>query len=187
MGFFQRTTARLGHRHLRLGGLSSATITFSGPAGVNPSSDTWFNTDQTVSWTVADNAGGYPPTGVAGFSQSWDTPFSDPTSEPNQGTGNSFYSGPEFPNATSGYLLLSWAGQGCHYADVDAWDNTGITSFNNYFYWICYDTVSPNSSASLSGSIVGSVYSSPVNVTISSSDPSPGSGVSATYYQLDGG
>jgi len=171
-----------------LGDFGAPVITFSGPAGVNHGSNTWFNTDQTVSWTVTDTTNSCcTATGVSGFSQSWDTPFSDPTSEPNQGVGNSFYSGPQFPNATSGYLLLSWAGQGCHYADVDAWDNTGITSFNNYFYWICYDTVAPSSTASLSGTVDGSVYASAVTVTISSSDPAPGSGISATYYQLDGG
>jgi hypothetical protein len=171
-----------------LGDFGAPVITFSGPAGVNSSSDTWFNTDQTVSWTVADTTNGCcTATGVAGFSQAWDNYFTDPTSEATQGTGNSFYSGPQFPNATSGYLQLSWAGQGCHYATVDAWDNTGISSGNNYFYWICYDTVAPSSSASLSGTVVGSVYASPVNVTITSTDPSPGSGISATYYQLDGG
>ncbi len=171
-----------------LGDFGAPIVTFSGPAGVNSSTDTWFNTDQTVSWTVTDTANSCcTATGVSGFSQAWDNFFTDPTSEPNQGTGNSFYSGPQFPNATSGYLQLSWAGQGCHYATVDAWDNTGITSGNQYFYWICYDTVAPTSTASLSGTVDGSVYSSPVQVTINSSDPSPGSGISATYYQLDGG
>ena len=171
-----------------LGDFGAPVVTFSGPAGVNPNSDTWFNTDQTVSWTVADTTNSCcTATGVSGFSQAWDNYFSDPSSEATQGTGNSFYSGPQFPNATSGYLQLSWAGQGCHYATVDAWDNTGISSGNNYFYWICYDTVAPASTATLSGTVVGSVYGSAVTVTISSSDPSPGSGVSATYYQLDGG
>jgi Bacterial Ig-like domain (group 3) len=47
--------------------------------------------------------------------------------------------------------------------------------------------VAPSSTASLSGTVDGSVYASAVTVTISSSDPSPGSGVSATYYQIDGG
>jgi len=111
-----------------------------------------------VSWTVTDNTTtGLSATGVAGFSQAWDASFSDPTSEATEGTGNSFYSGPEFPNATSGYLQLSWAGQGCHYATVDAWDNSGYTSGNQYYYYLCYDTVAPTSSATLSGTVDGSV------------------------------
>ena len=170
-----------------LGDFGAPVVTFSGPA-VSHTSNTWFNTDQTVSWTVADTAaGGLSPTGVSGFSQAWDTYFSDPTSEPNEGSGNSFYSGPQFPNATSGYLQLSWAGQGCHYATVDAWDNTGISSGNQYYYWMCYDTIAP---------IVTPVTSPAANshgwrkttasTTLSSTDPGSGaSGVTNTYYAID--
>jgi len=170
-----------------LGDFVAPTVNFTGPltsiGGVN-----WFNTDQTVSWTVTDGAAsGLSSTGIAGFSQAWDSSFNDPASEATEGAGNSFYSGPEFPNATSGYLQLSWAGQGCHYATVDAWDNSGYTSGNQFYYYLCYDTVAPTSTASLSGTVVGSVYASAVTVTINSSDATPGSGVSATYYQLDGG
>jgi len=170
-----------------LGDFVAPTVNFSGPSHTQ-GADNWYNTDQTVSWTISDGAAsGLTSTGVAGFSQAWDASFSDPASEATEGAGNSFYSGPEFPNATSGYLQLSWAGQGCHYATVDAWDNSGYTSGNQYYYYLCYDTVAPTSTASLSGTVVGTVYASPVNVTITSSDPTPGSGVSATYYQIDGG
>jgi subtilase family serine protease len=58
------------------------TVTFSGPA-IN----TWDNTDQTVSWTVTDNSF----TGIAGFTQGWDSIPSDPYSEATPGSGNSFY------------------------------------------------------------------------------------------------
>jgi hypothetical protein len=168
-----------------LGDFAAPTVHFSGPAGVNPSSNTWFNTDQTVSWTVTDAGNGLTPTGVAGFSQAWDSGFTDPTSEASQGVGNSFYSGPQFPNATSGYLQLSWAGQGCHYATVDAWDNSGITSGNNYFYWICYDTVAPVTTGSLAGTLQGGKYTTHVVVGLHPTDAT--SGVASTLYQLDGG
>jgi hypothetical protein len=169
-----------------LGDFGAPVVTFSGPA-VSHSSNTWFNTDQTVSWTVTDTGGGYSPTGVAGFSQAWDTYFSDPHSEAHQGTGNSFYSGPQFPNATSGYLRLSWAGQGCHYATVDAWDNTGISSGNQYYYWICYDTIAPvvtpltTPAANSHG-----WHKAAASTTLTSTDPGTGaSGVTNTYYAVD--
>ncbi len=167
-----------------LGDFAAPTVNFSGPSHTQ-GADNWYNTDQTVSWTITDTGSGLAPTGVAGFSQAWDTSFSDPTSEATHGTGNSFYNGPQFPNATSGYLQLSWAGQGCHYATVDAWDNSGYTSGNQYYYYLCYDTVAPVSTISLSGTVQGTVYSSAVKATISATDAT--SGISATYYQLDGG
>jgi hypothetical protein len=50
---------------------------------------------------------------------------------------------------------------------------------------VCYDTIAPVTSASLSGTLSGGIYISPVTVTLSASDS--GSGVAATYYQIDGG
>lgn len=168
------------------GDFAAPTVTFSGPAGVNPNSYTYFNTDQIVSWTVTDNGtSGLPATGVAGFSQAWDAPISDPTSEATHGTGNAFYNGPQFPNATSGYLSLAAAGEGCHYATVDAWDNSGYTSGNQYFYYICYDITKPVTTASLSGTTSGGHYTSAVKVTLSDTDNL--SGVASTVYQVDGG
>jgi len=169
-----------------LGDFHAPTITFSGPLS-NQGGINWFNTDQTVSWTVADNPGGYSPTGVSGFSQAWDSAFSDPTSEATPGGGNSFYSGPQFPNATSGYLLLSWAGQGCHYATVDAWDNSGITSGNQYYYYLCYDTVAPTISAANSPAANSYGYNKQaVTVTLTATDPGSGaSGIKKTYYAID--
>jgi len=170
------------------GDFAAPVVHFSGPAA-STTAYTWYNTDQTVSWYVTDGGNGtYPAVGVAGFSQAWDNYFTDPTTEAHQGTGNSFYSGPQFPNATSGYLQLSWAGQGCHYATVDAWDNTGFTTGNQYYYWLCYDTVAPATIAT--NSPIRNSYGwnkQTVSTTLASSDPggSQASGVTNTYYAVD--
>jgi subtilase family serine protease len=164
----------------------SPSVTFSGPP-VNQ----WYNTDQTVSWTVADNGGGYTPTGVAGFTQGWDSIPSDPYSEATPGTGNSFYSGPEYANATAGCLDLTGAtcagsvSQGCHTAYVEAWNNMGVSSGGVAYGPICYDTIAPVTTATLSGTLSGSAYVSPVKVTLTATDS--GSGVASTVYQINGG
>lgn len=168
------------------GDFAAPTVNFSGPANFSPASYNYYNTDQIVSWTVTDNgSSGLPATGVAGFSQAWDAAISDPTTETTHGTGNAFYNGPQFPNATSGYLSLAAAGEGCHYATVDAWDNSGYTSGNQYFYYLCYDITSPVSVASLSGTLSSGHYTSAVKVTLSDTDNL--SGVVSTVYQVDGG
>jgi len=164
-----------------LGDFTAPVITFSGPSHTQGAVN-WYNTDQTVSWTIADAGGSFTPTGVAGFSKGWDVGFSDPTSEATPGSGNSFYSGPEFPNATSGSLDLASAGQGCHFATVDAWDNSGFTSGDQFFYYLCYDTVAPATTDALSGTFNGTAYTTPVKVTLSASDAT--SGVAHTYYYL---
>jgi len=186
-GSFNALQLAWGFNTYDLGDFGAPKITFSGPS-VSTSSDTWYNTDQTVSWTIADTGGGYTPTGVSGYSAAWDTAFSDPTSEPHPGSGNSFYSGPEYPNATSGSMLLSSAGQGCHYATVDAWDNSGITSGNQYFYWICYDTVAPTISIANSPAPNGFGWNkASVAVTLTAADPggSGASGIKKTFYAID--
>ncbi len=165
-----------------LGDFGAPVITFSGPSHTQGAVN-WYRTDQTVSWTIADTTqSGLTATGVAGFSSGWDVGFTDPTSEATPGSGNSFYSGPEFPNATSGSLDLASAGQGCHFATVDAWDNSGITSGDQFFYYLCYDTVAPATTDTLSGTFNGTAYTTPVKVTLSASDTT--SGVAHTYYQL---
>jgi Pro-kumamolisin, activation domain len=113
-------------------------VAFSGPA-----SGVWYNTDQTVGITVTDTGGAFPPSGVAGFSDEWNASPGDPTSEPNPGAGNSFYSGPEFKNATTGSLDLAAEGQGCHTVNVEAWDNMGLQSGNVTDGPLCYDSVPP--------------------------------------------
>jgi hypothetical protein len=166
----------------------SPSVSFTGPT-----TGKWYNTDQIVSWNVIDNSGsgGYPPTGIAGFTQGWDSIPSDPSREATPGTGNSFYDGPQYPNAKSGCLDLSGAScagsvsQGCHTAHVQAWNNMGKTSGDVTYGPICYDTIAPVTVASLSGTLSGSVYTSAVRVTLSATDS--GSGVKATYARVDSG
>ena len=56
---------------------------------------------------------------------------------------------------------------------------------------VCYDTIPPVTTPSLSGSLIsGTTYKSNVQVTLSASDPgypSTGSGVNITYYYLNSG
>jgi len=152
-------------------------ISFAGPA-----LNTWFRTDQAVSWTATDT--GYAqPTGIAGASQSWDSSLSDSASEPTPGAGDGFYSGPQLPNATSGQLLLSLAGQGCHTASVRAYDNIGLSTYESYGP-ICYDSIPPVSFYQLSGTLItNGVYASAVGIAMGATDY--GSGVALTYYNLD--
>ncbi|MGA3080108.1 MAG: Ig-like domain repeat protein, partial [Terracidiphilus sp.] len=124
----------------------SPSVAFSGPA-----TSTWYNTNQTVSWTVSDaGSSGLPAPGVAGFTQGWDSIPADPYSEPNGGSGNSFYSGPEYPFGTTGCLAFSANGcsgnggaQGCHTVHVRGWDNQGVTTGDRTYGPLCYDTVAP--------------------------------------------
>ena len=97
-----------------------------------PATGTWYRTNQEVYWYVYDTGSG-APTGLAGFTQGWDSIPADPRSEATPGTGNSFYSGPQYPNATAGCLYLTSGGacaggvsQGWHYEYVEAWNNMGI-------------------------------------------------------------
>jgi hypothetical protein len=167
------------------GDFGAPAVTFSGPA-----TSVWYNSDVEVSWTVADTSGdGLPPVGVAGFTQAWDFDPGDNFSESTPGSGSSFYSGPQYPNATSGCLDFTGAfcaggvGQGWHYVNVRPWDNSGSTT--DYVYGpLGYDTIPPVTTDSLSGTFNGSVYTSPVKVTLSATDASPGSGVASTTYQV---
>lgn len=162
--------------------LGSPSATFSGPA-----TSQWYNTDETVSWSVADAAG----TGVAGFTQGWDSIPSDPTSEPTPGSGNSFYSGPQFPNATSGWLDFTGSGvsQGCHTVHVESWNNMGVPSGDQTYGPLCYDTVAPTTSSTQSPIANGYGWNNTsVKVTLNPVDPgsgSTGSGIAATYYAVD--
>ena len=174
------------------GDFGAPVVSFSGPLANH-----WYNSDQVVSWTVADTSSdGLPPTGVAGFSQAWDSDPGDVFSEPTPGSGNSFYSGPQYPNATTGCLDFAGAscagsvGQGWHTANVRAWDNTGFTA--NYTYGpVGYDTIPPITGYGQSPAANGFGWNkSSVHVTLSAFDPgapSTGSGVFATYYNVDNG
>jgi hypothetical protein len=170
------------------GDFVAPSVFFSGPA-VN----TWYNSDRVVSWSVVDNGtASLPAVGVSGFSQGWDFDPGDVFSEPTPGSGNSFYSGPQYPNATTGCLDLTGAscagsvGQGWHTVNVRAWDNSGFTSHYTYGP-IGYDSISPVTKSALSGTFNGSVYTTPVKVTLSASDAAPGSGVAHTYRDINGG
>ena len=52
----------------------------------NPATGVWYNSNQTVNWTVSDSgSAGLPGPGVAGFTQGWDSIPSDSYSKPNGG------------------------------------------------------------------------------------------------------
>ena len=170
------------------GDFAAPSVFFTGPA-----TNTWYNSDQTVSWSVVDNGtAGLPAVGVSGFSQGWDVDPGDVFSEPTPGAGNSFYSGPQYPNATLGCLDLTGSfcagsvGQGWHTVNVRAWDNSGFGSYYTYGP-IGYDTIPPVTTDSLSGTFNGSVYTTPVTVKLAATDAAPGSGVAHTFYSINGG
>lgn len=161
-------------------------VTFSGPA-----SGQWYKTDQTVGISVADTGGGFPASGVAGFTDAWGTVPADPSTEAHPGTGNSFYGGPEFVNATSGSLDLVAAGQGCHTVNVEAWDNMGLTSGDAADGPLCYDSVAPTITAKPAVRLVDktSMAGSKVPVTVgwSGKDATSGIGHYTLYQSTDGG
>jgi subtilase family serine protease len=164
------------------------SVAFTGPA-----KSKWYNTNQTVKWTVTDKNthGTTPASGVAGFTQGWDSIPADPHSEPHGGAGNSFYSGPEYPFGKTGCLSFvkgacsGGVSQGCHTVHVRAWDNQGTTSGDVAYGPICYDTVAPVTTATLAGTKSGTGYTGPVTVTLKASDNA--SGVADTYYSVNGG
>jgi Pro-kumamolisin, activation domain len=160
-------------------------VTFSGPVPNH-----WYNTDQTVGINVADTGGGFPASGVAGFTDAWNTVPGDPTTEATPGSGNSFYGGPEFPNATSGTLDLAAEGQGCNTVNVEAWDNMGLQSGDALDGPLCYDSVPPKVTQPklrLENN-VGPVKSTvPVEVVWSGTDATSGVNHYTLYQSKDGG
>lgn len=165
------------------------SISFFGP-GTN----SWFNTDQVVEWVVNDNVGsvGGSGTGISGYTAGWDYIPSDSYSLARPATGDSFFAGPQQVNSNFGCTDLSGAlctggpvTQGCHTVYVQGWNNMGVPSGVQAYGPVCYDTVAPTIAASFSGTRSGSIYVSPVKVTLSATDS--GSGVKSIDYQLDGG
>jgi subtilase family serine protease len=159
------------------GDFIAPNVTFSGPTpGV------WYNTNQNVTFTVTDVGHDlFLANGVAGYSQAWDQV---PLNVVDRGLGAlSLNNAPQFPNGTSGSLSLSAAGQGCHQANVRAWDNGGTTQ-NVQSLDYCYDSVAPVTVAAFSGTLSGTVYTSPVTVTLSAVEVT--SGVKGIFYSLDG-
>jgi hypothetical protein len=164
------------------GNFSAPTIAFSGPT-----KNKWYNALQSVSWSITGHtAEANPVNGIAGYTAQWDASISDPTREATPGSGNAFYSGPATPNSKTG-SSSNPAVQGCHTLYVYSWDNAGYPSGNQPYGSICYDTVLPVTTPTVAGTIVGGEYNGPVMVTLSATDPAPGSGVAATYYEVDSG
>ncbi len=169
-------------------------VSFSGPA-----THTWYNSDQVVSWTVSDgvtaSTAGLPAPGVAGFTQGWDSIPADVYTEPNGGSGNSFYSGPQYPYGKTGCLAFNGAdgcsgnpGQGCHTVNVGAWDNQGFYTGAKTYGPICYDTVAPTISVSTNPATSGTVWvNKAVTVTLTATDPggTNASGIYRTYYAIN--
>src|SRR6185437_3537366 len=167
-------------------------LTWSGPA-----TNQWYNTSQTVSWTVHDYAGNEGPngTGIAGFWQAWDTPPSDSTTKPHGGSGDLFYSGPQYPNAVNGCLSFvngangcaGGVSQGCHTAYAVGWNNEGWTTAyagQSYSYGpICYDYTPPFTGITIFKE-PRLPRSSKYNVTITLNPSDAYSGVAGTYYYI---
>jgi len=171
-------------------------IAYTGPAV-----STWYNSDQEISWKVTDvlSQGTGTPSGVAGFTQGWDSITPDSYSKAHGGvnTSDSFYYGPHYAFGTTG--CLSFAGlngcssvaspQGCHTAIVEAWDNQGTTTTKSYGP-ICYDTVAPTIAPSTNPTTSGTVWvDKSVVVTLTATDPggSAASGIKNTYYGINTG
>jgi kumamolisin len=180
-----------------LGGVANGApyLSWSGPA-VNH----WYNSSQTVSWTVHDYAGNEGPngTGIAGFWQAWDTPPSDSATKAHGGSGDLFYSGPQYPNYTNGCLsfvngangCLGGVSQGCHTAYVIGWNNEGWTTAwagQSYSYGpICYDYTPPLTTAAVSQEPgLPRATTRTIDIAFSASDQY--SGVNTIWYYISGG
>lgn len=172
---------------------------FGGPVAnfSGPSTGVWYNSNQIVSWFMTDTSGnGRPANGIAGFSQAWDADPGDVYIHATPGQGDSFFSGPEFPNATTGCLSLTGAGgcsggvsQGCHTAYVRSWDNAGWDGLQTYGS-VCYDTIPPITSATSIPNPNGNGWNrASVQVSLAATDPggSTGSGIFSAYYAVDNG
>jgi len=161
-------------------------VTFSGPTpGV------WYNTDQTIGISVADTGGSFPPSGVAGFSDAWNFDPGDPLSAATPGSGNSFYNGPEFKNATSGALDLAAEGQGCNTVNVEAWDNMGFQSGDVTRGPLCFDSVAPTITAapkvSLRNNTGPVTKADPVTISWNGTDATSGINHFTLFESKDGG
>jgi subtilase family serine protease len=167
------------------------SVSYTGPP-VNK----WYNTNQTVSWAVNDNSGSksIPGTGIAGFTDGWDSIPADPLSEPHGGSGNSFYSGPQLHNTITGcmsFVANGCAGdvssdnvsQGCHTAHVRGWNNQGLETGDTTYGPICFDIVPPVTTPETNAVRGG------LQVTLTGSDPGSsagtGSGIWRTFYSID--
>jgi len=87
-----------------------------------PDQNQWYNTDQTLSWSITDD-----DSGVDYYKWAWDD--SSPDTK---------------VNGSSGSTKLSVAGQGQHTLYVQAWDEEGNATSVQSRGWFGYDTVKPN-------------------------------------------
>ena len=163
--------------------LGAPTIQFQGPAV-----DQWYNSDREVLWLVTDTSStNAPAIGMAGFTGEWDEDPGNVIQDTKRGCCDSYFLGPQVSGQSIGHNFLSAAGQGCHFMNVRAWDDSGLESFDNEYGPVCYDTFAPHTTHTLSGTLSGGTYKSAVKVTLTASDPSPGSGVSFTNYEVNTG
>ncbi len=152
----------------------------------NPSPDVWYNTDQTVSFSANDPIGTDPAaSGVSGLTADWDSIYSDPYRDDTPGDGDSYYAGPDDPNATSGSLDLASAGQGCHTAYVEAWDNVGYASGIQSPGTFCYDKSTPSASLTIDGG-AGATTSTNASLAISATNPTSGDSITDMRFSTDG-
>jgi len=155
------------------------SITLSGPP-VNH----WYNTDQTVSWTMTDRSGNsHRPNGPAGATLAWNADPGDPSRENTPGHGSPYY-GLQAYGASGSAGGLANQSQGWHTAYVRGWDNAGNSSLKTYGP-LGFDNVPPVTTITLSGNQGQNGYNGPVLVTLSATDNA--SGVAATYYVINSG
>jgi predicted thioesterase len=156
-----------------------------------PQINKWYNSEQKVSWTIVDNSGGSPGTGIAGFTQGWDSIPPDSTSQPMGGSGDSFWDGPQFTNISQGCIsllgqdCLGGVSQGCHIAHVRGWNNQGGTTGDSTYGPVCLDTTPPVTQVIASGTLSNGVYITPVTISLNATDNL--SGVSSTTISINGG
>lgn len=164
--------------------LSPPTITMSGPP-----TNTWLN-GGTLSWSIVDNGSG-APTGVQGYTASWDSDPGNPTTEPHGGSGNYFWDGPAVKNASTGSLSLSTVpSQGCHTLFVRAWDNIGDSAVNSYGP-VCFDNTAPVTTAPQANFVTGSQVTTTgapeIRISWSGSDNLSGVASYSLYKSVNGG
>lgn len=144
----------------------------------------WYNSDRYVEWTLTDTSGdGLNPVGVSGFTNAWDNSPPDSYFVDRPATSDGYFTGPASPTSSYGYQYVSSAGQGCHTTYVRGYDNSGSTQVQS-FGPVCYDTVPPATTATLSGTLSGSAYTTAVKVTLKATDAE--SGVAKIYESVDG-
>jgi len=133
-----------------------------------PANNRWYNSGQTISWSITDEAGG---SGVRGYKSAWDQ-------NPPQGTEQS---------GVSGSTTLSTLTQGQHTLYVQAWDNAGNPSTVAVAGWFGYDTSAPSNPSSTASGCTASndVWQNTCadpNFTWSGASDGVGSGVKDYHY-----